>query len=205
MRISDERIKKASAYFNNHLSFEECLKKYRLLDNAVPTSEGVNISCPFHTDKTPSCKINYQKNVYHCFSQGCQGNVIQFMSAYETECLEHRTSYSEVIEKLLKSDRNAQLELGFSSIYEMDYRIEDFTPRKINKFKLKKETPKSWLQLANMIKSKGSMEDRLVAIKLMQEGFDVDYIYSFLFNTKPSVEKSSTFDVAIISKLLEED
>lgn len=37
----------------------------------------LQISCPFHKDKTPSCFISLTKGVYHCFSCGRSGSVEQ--------------------------------------------------------------------------------------------------------------------------------
>lgn len=32
--------------------------------------------CPFHEEKTPSCVISPEKNLYHCFGCGAAGSVI---------------------------------------------------------------------------------------------------------------------------------
>lgn len=34
--------------------------------------------CPFHADKNPSMNVNTEKGVYHCFTCGAQGSVIDF-------------------------------------------------------------------------------------------------------------------------------
>jgi hypothetical protein len=38
--------------------------------------------CPFHQEKTPSFKINREKNTYHCFGCGEHGTVIDFVMRY---------------------------------------------------------------------------------------------------------------------------
>ena len=38
--------------------------------------------CPFHSEKTPSFKIDVNKNTYHCFGCGEHGTVIDFVMKY---------------------------------------------------------------------------------------------------------------------------
>ena len=38
--------------------------------------------CPFHNEKTPSFKIDENKNIYHCFGCGEHGTVIDFAMNY---------------------------------------------------------------------------------------------------------------------------
>ena len=51
----------------------------------VPKGKGeqVKILCPFHDDVEPSCSVNFERRVYHCF--GCQaaGNVLEFVHEME--------------------------------------------------------------------------------------------------------------------------
>lgn len=44
----------------------------RLL-NLRDTGRRIQIRCPFHKDKTPSCAV-YPDNSYHCFACGAHGN-----------------------------------------------------------------------------------------------------------------------------------
>lgn len=39
--------------------------------------------CPFHHEKTPSFKVNREKQMYHCFGCGVGGNVFTFVMEYE--------------------------------------------------------------------------------------------------------------------------
>lgn len=36
------------------------------------------ILCPFHADSDPSCSLNDDKNIFHCFGCGAKGDVIEF-------------------------------------------------------------------------------------------------------------------------------
>lgn len=42
-------------------------------------NEQKTISCPFHEEKTPSCKVNTAKKVFNCFGCGAGGNVLDFI------------------------------------------------------------------------------------------------------------------------------
>lgn len=38
--------------------------------------------CPFHGEKTPSFSVNEEKQLFHCFGCGANGDVIDFVSSY---------------------------------------------------------------------------------------------------------------------------
>lgn len=50
--------------------------------------------CPFHHEKTPSFKVNREKQMYHCFGCGVGGNVFTFIMEYEN------MSFPEAVEYL---------------------------------------------------------------------------------------------------------
>ncbi len=52
--------------------------------------------CPFHNENTPSFVVNAQKNFYHCFGCGVNGNAINFLRDYEN------LSFNEAVEELAK-------------------------------------------------------------------------------------------------------
>jgi len=41
--------------------------------------EQLTISCPFHKEKTPSCKVHTGKKVFNCFGCGAGGNILEFI------------------------------------------------------------------------------------------------------------------------------
>ena len=42
------------------------------------------IRCPFHADKSPSCSVNLEKKVFHCFACGEAGTVLDFVARMES-------------------------------------------------------------------------------------------------------------------------
>src|ERR671916_834194 len=50
-----------------------------------PVGRGVSraILCPFHDDKTPSCKVNLGRKIFHCFGCGAHGNILDFVRMKE--------------------------------------------------------------------------------------------------------------------------
>ncbi|MGK2946312.1 MAG: DNA primase [Candidatus Malihini olakiniferum] len=63
--------------------------------------------CPFHHEKTPSFTVNGDKQFYHCFGCGANGNVIDFLMNYD------RLSFVESIEELASMHN---LELPYESV-----------------------------------------------------------------------------------------
>ena len=39
--------------------------------------------CPFHDDGSPSCSINLEKKVFHCFACGEKGTILDFVAKME--------------------------------------------------------------------------------------------------------------------------
>lgn len=52
--------------------------------------------CPFHQEKTPSFHVNSQKNFYHCFGCGANGNSINFLREHDN------LNFNEAVEELAK-------------------------------------------------------------------------------------------------------
>lgn len=204
MKVDKDRLDAATAYFNSKLNFIDYLEEYNLLKDSVSTNQGVAICCPFHGDKDPSFKIDTNRNLFKCFGCGADGggNLIKFISKYETEILGRDVSYSRTIERLLKSNRQFCIDLGFSSIYDTTYTdINYIRNNGLTRFKLKKETPVTFLELSSHIKKNGTVDDMMSSIKLMQEGFNADIIYSMMFKSKTTRE----FEGMSVDELLKEE
>jgi DNA primase len=42
------------------------------------------IRCPFHADNSPSCSVNLEKKVFHCFACGAAGTILDFVARMES-------------------------------------------------------------------------------------------------------------------------
>lgn len=60
--------------------FSKVLKHYGIaLEKDGPRDGQFKCLCPFHDDQKPSCKINTQKNIFHCFVCDAGGNMLDFV------------------------------------------------------------------------------------------------------------------------------
>src|SRR5205085_2718638 len=41
------------------------------------------VLCPFHEEHKPSCKIELERKIFHCFGCGTKGNVLEFVARIE--------------------------------------------------------------------------------------------------------------------------
>lgn len=70
--------------------------------------------CPFHTEKTPSFKVNTDRQIYHCFGCGKGGNVFSFLIEHD------KMSFIEAVQHLA---RKANITIREA---QTDYRREQF-------------------------------------------------------------------------------
>ena len=70
--------------------------------------------CPFHTEKTPSFRVDAAKGLWHCFGCGLGGNVYQFLQRAESlpfpeavEWLARKTGFALRYEEARPGERAA--------------------------------------------------------------------------------------------------
>lgn len=208
MKVSDERLKKASEYFNTKLNFEDYLKDKGLLSHSTTTYSGVIIVCPFHDDNSPSLRVDTSRNIYKCFACSAKGNLISFMTNHDKVAFGGSGDYSLTLDRLLKKDSEAQRALGFSSIYEDSVDLNALRKNGIRKLKIAKSKPKTFLELSHYIRTNGTEKDKIDAIKLMQNGYEVSVIYDILYGKRDSLPNESqvfNFTGMTLEDLLRED
>ena len=64
--------------------------------------EQLTISCPFHREKTPSCKVNTGKKVFNCFGCGTGGNILEFIVLKEGGNPNESTDFRQAALKALE-------------------------------------------------------------------------------------------------------
>ncbi len=76
------------------------LFKARLKQGSVSISGGGRAicHCPFHNDRTPSCSIDDNLGVYHCFGCGASGNAIKFIM--EADGLSFRNAVEQLASEI---------------------------------------------------------------------------------------------------------
>jgi DNA primase len=62
-------------------SFEQILQHYGVKVRGLGRQRMA--LCPFHGDTTPSCSINLERKVFHCFGCGAKGSVLDFVALIE--------------------------------------------------------------------------------------------------------------------------
>lgn len=65
-------------HVKEHASFERILDHYGLKLTGQGTQRAV--LCPFHRERRPSCKIELERKIFHCFGCGEKGNVLEFVA-----------------------------------------------------------------------------------------------------------------------------
>ena len=65
------------------INFEDILEHYGLKGKRQNDQVMINCPLPNHKDENPSCGINLEKNVFHCFGCNSSGGVIKFVQLME--------------------------------------------------------------------------------------------------------------------------
>src|SRR3954469_17496681 len=68
-------------WIKEQADFLKVLAHYKIEVFGKGTSRSIH--CPFHQDKTASCKINLGRKGYHCFGCGAHGNILTFVQQKE--------------------------------------------------------------------------------------------------------------------------
>ena len=146
-------------------------------------------SCPFHSEKTPSCTIFPETQTFYCFGCGAGGDIITFTMKIENldfvETLKLLANRSGIEMPVFSGNpQKSQLK---TRIYEMNrlsasffhnnlingsdrtgieyFRQRGILPKTITKYGLG-YAPESWTNLVKFLKSKGYSENEIVSAGL---------------------------------------
>ena len=121
--------------------------------------------CPFHTEKTPSFKINPEKQIFHCFGCGKGGNVFTFIMEYEhlsfPEALKKAADFSGI--QITLEEKDEETENYFQKLYDINEKACTFFEESLHK-------PQNKTKLNYFIDRQLSME----TIKAFRLGFAPD-------------------------------
>ncbi|MGI6175831.1 MAG: DNA primase [Christensenellales bacterium] len=150
--------------------------------------------CPFHTEKTPSFKVDAQKQLYHCF--GCKkgGNVITFVMDMERlnfpEAVEflakrahmelpHLDDHDEAVEQKKKRDRIYEINTAAARFFHEQLHVsknalEYLAKRGYTKGTIKRFgigfAPDSWDDLWRHLKTLGYSDAEVLSADLALQG-----------------------------------
>lgn len=68
-------------FVKENASFERVLAHYKLESRGTGVQRSV--LCPFHPDKRPSCRVELDRKIFHCFACGESGNILEFVARLE--------------------------------------------------------------------------------------------------------------------------
>lgn len=153
--------------------------------NIIRRGRNYICSCPFHSEKTPSCTIFNDTQSFYCFGCGAGGDVITFIMKIEnldfTEAVKLLAQRSG-IEIPRENARDSQLAKRKTRIYEMNRLaanffytqlirgsdksgLKYFADRKLSPQTIKKYglgyAPDSWNALTDMLRSKGYSDEEI--------------------------------------------
>lgn len=153
--------------------------------NIIRRGRNYICSCPFHSEKTPSCTVFTDTQSFYCFGCGAGGDVITFIMKIEnldfTEAVKLLAQRSGM-EIPKENSRDSQLAKRKTRIYEMNRLaanffytqlirgsdksgLKYFADRKLSPQTIKKYglgyAPDSWSALTDMLRSKGYSDDEI--------------------------------------------
>ena len=182
-------------------SFRKFLHDNKLLINPMEKNGDLWIECPFHDDVSPSCSINEQKYVYHCFSCGSSGNLINLIKEYKNKFEEAGVGYYQILNSFLQKDSIMQATLGFNNIFCSNKQEDDINwQEEIELFKFKKPVssikPTSYSELSSlMIKNNASLEQIKLFILLMQAHLSPEEINNEVFSIQKTVSNTESISL----------
>jgi DNA primase len=81
-------------FVKENASFEPILAHYNL--KLVGAGAQRSVLCPFHRERKPSCKIELERRIFHCFGCEAKGNVLEFVAKLDDSDL--RTAALKIAE-----------------------------------------------------------------------------------------------------------
>ena len=83
-------------FVKENASFERVLRHYDLVVRGTGTQR--SIVCPFHPDKKPSCRVELDKKIWHCFACQASGNILEFVARMEGDAEDLRAAAIKIAE-----------------------------------------------------------------------------------------------------------
>lgn len=210
VKIMHDDVLESLAYNKiSRYSFDNFCKEHNLYsDEDLHRAADVVIHCPFQEgDSTPSCSINEQRGVYHCFACGAHGGFVDFVVDYERTVEGSNITWYQKLDQMVKQDAILAAKAGFGTIYHDDRQtLDEVIREKKPKLSLiRSGRPSTYLELATKMQQRGcDISTIKYMILQMQYGISAEDIYSKLFddNTE-AVYTNSTSTGAFVTEQLD--
>ena len=202
MRHYDKNLANLAVdYVQGSYKFEDILSKYNIKTPSTGLGKFM-LPCPFHNDKGPSLGINTYSNVFNCLGCGEHGNLVDFIVAYETKVLNNKTSFTAVLERMLKEDPVMQLRVGAKSIFKTnrdDVGLDEIRIKRSVSFREVKTSPQTYPELSRVLRSKyrGHINLLLIAIDYKEKGMSPEEIYNLIEDYSKTEERQRSIDVPL--------
>jgi DNA primase len=84
------------AYVKENASFERVIAGYNL--KLLGRGSQRSLLCPFHPERKPSCKVDLERNIWHCFGCEAKGNILEFVARMEGDQDDLRAAAMKIAE-----------------------------------------------------------------------------------------------------------
>ena len=156
------------------------------------------ITCPFHEDKRPSCRLNKVTGQYHCFSCGRKGTYTRFL----WELNGKTQNYALYCEQVLRARPDIQKSCGFSTIVMSEKSLDPaFEKRRIFTPGVSLGSGMTITTLHQRVKSMGdSWENMVTSMTLLQHGLSAESVYATMKKQNIAI-KAPTEQVGLMDLL----
>lgn len=192
--LDTEKLNKVFSYIKTSdvYTLKNLLHELKLDTDMQVQGNNYLISCPFHSDSSPSFSINFEQDVYKCFGCPTGGGYLNLYRDYYSH-FHSSITLAEAANKLLQNDTVMRNSLGFNSVFktENSYKVDlnniSFRQRKeVGKYKYN-----TYQSIANkMLKDNKGTTDKLYMIALMQSGMQPKEVYKTIYEDLVSKEDS---------------
>lgn len=136
------------------------------------------ITCPFHEDKRPSCRLNKETGQYHCFSCKRKGTYTRFLWELQGKV----NTYSQFCEMVLKSRPDIRRACGFDSLFITEKTLDPaFANRRVFNPATSLGNGMTITTLHQKVRSMADTWENMVAsLTLLQQGLSPDSVYATL-------------------------
>lgn len=193
IQINKERLQLAKKDFDSYHDLKSFCQENGLLDGAQPTNRAdeLLLSCFLHEDNHPSLSVNFSHGWFHCLSCGFRGSsTAEFVHTYKNHCEGYTKGFVAFINDYVKSSPLVSARLGFTSIFEdqkqSSFDLDQRMRRRTIRRNVKNDEPKSFLEVVRFLKKKNlfTLENKIVALRLMQQDYTPDQIYNAILDNK---------------------